>query len=291
LPATAVVACAVAALGIGLSGCAGGSAVSSAIDPVAKAAQASELAPGFKASLSEEVNVPGSAQTVTASGTEVFDEHTHRGVFSVDSSAGGHSVHVESQYSPLVLYLRLPSSTQESSVTHGKPWIKLDLRGVGTALGISFSALSSPAGSSDPSQLLSYLKATSGRITRIGTEQVQGVSTTHYRGTIDYDHYAESVAPAKRAAAKQSIAALERLTGTHGQAVDVWVDGQQRVRREEMTSHECIPGTSGASRMHLKVEFSDFGEQVIPPAPSSREVADLTSYVVEKLKHVKLGCQ
>jgi hypothetical protein len=162
---------------------------------------------------------------------------------------------------------------------------------VGTALGIDFSALSSPGASSDPSQLLSFLRATSGQVTRIGAEQVQGLPTTHYRGTIDYDKYASRVAPAQRAAASQSVAALERLSGTHSQVVNVWIDRQHRVRREELTFDECLAGTSGKSQIHLKIEYFDFGVQAVPAVPASGEVADLTSYVVEKLKHVKLGCQ
>jgi hypothetical protein len=138
--------------------------------------------------------------------------------------------------------------------------------------------------------VLSYLKATSGQVTRIGAEQARGVSTTHYRATIDYDRYASRVAPAQRATASQSIAALERLTGAHSQLVDVWVDGQHRVRREELGFHECLPGVPGTTEIHLKLEYLDFGIQAIPAFPPSNEVADVTSYVAEKLKHVKLGC-
>ena len=127
-------------------------------------------------------------------------------------------------------------------------------------------------------------------MTRIGAEQVQGVPTTHYRATIDYDQYASRVAPAQRVAASQSVAALERLTGVHSQLVDVWVDGQHRVRREEFDFHECLPGTSGSSQIHLNIEFFDFGVQAMPTVPPASEVADITSYVAEKLKHVKLGC-
>jgi hypothetical protein len=292
LPVSALLACAVAVTGlaIALSGCSGSSAVSSAVDPVAQAAQVSELAPGFKASLSEQITPPGSSEIVTASGTGIFDQRDRRGVFSIQGKAGEHSFNAETQYSNLALYMRLPSTSQASSITHGKTWIKVDLRGVGTALGISFSALSSPGASSDPSQLLSYLKATSGQVTRIGAEQVQGAPTTHYRATIDYDRYASRVAPAQHAAASQSIAALERLTGTHSQLVDVWIDGQHRVRREELTFHECLPGVPGTSQIHLEVDFFDFGVQAMPAVPPSSEVADVTSHVAEKLKHVKLGC-
>ncbi len=289
LPTVAVLAGVALATGLALSGCGGTSAVSSAIDPVAQAAQASELAPGFKASLSEEFTTSGSSETVTASGTGIFDQHGHRGTLSIRGTAGGHSFDSEVQYSRAALYMHLPSAPT-SALTHGKPWIKFDLRGVGAALGINFSALSSPGASSDPSQLLSYLKAASGQVKRLGSEQVQGAPATHYRATIDYDQYASRVAPAKRAAASQSVAALERLTGMHTQLVDVWIDSQHRVRREELRFHECLPGVPGTSQLHLKIEYFDFGVQAIPAAPPGSEVADVTSTVAEKLKHVKLGC-
>ena len=292
LPTSAILACTVAATGlvIALSGCGGSSTVSSVVDPVAQAAQISELAPGFKASLSEAITPPGSSEPVTGSGTGIFDQRDHRGALSLQINAEGHSSTAETQFSNLALYMRLPSSSsQATSITHGKPWIKLDLRGVSAALGINFTALTDSSASSNPSQLLSYLKA-SGQVTRIGAEQVQRVPTTHYRATIDYDQYASRVPPAQRAAASQSIAALERLTGVHSQVVDVWVDGQHRVRREEFDFHECLPGTSGSSQIHLEIEFFDFGVQAMPAVPPSSEVADMTSYVAEKLKHVKLGC-
>jgi DNA-binding transcriptional regulator YdaS (Cro superfamily) len=185
--------------------------------------------------------------------------------------------------------MRLPSG-QASPLAHGKAWIEFDLAGVSKALGISPSALFSSGASTDPSHLLSYLRATSGQVTRVGTEPVQGVPTTHYRATIDYDDYASKVAPARRAAARLSIAALERLTGSRSQLVDVWVDKQHRVRREELAYRECLPGTSGASAIHLTLEFDDFGVQAIPAMPASAEVANVTSAVEEKLEHVKLGC-
>jgi len=290
LPASAILAFTVAVTGLALSGCGGSSAVSSAVDPVAQAAQVSELAPGFKASVSEEITPPRSSEVVTASGTGIFDQRGHRGALSLQVHVKGHSYTEEAQDSALAVYMRMPSSST-SSITHGKPWIKFNFGRVGAALGINFSALGSPGASSDPSQFLSYLKAVSGGVTRVGGEELQGVPTTHYRATIDYDQYASRLPPAQRAAASQGIAALERLTGAHSQLVDVWVDGQHRVRREELTYHKCVSGVPGTSQIHLKLEFFDFGVQAVPALPLSSEVADVTGYFAEKLKHVKLGCQ
>jgi hypothetical protein len=55
LPWSAPLAGAVTATVFALSGCGGSSAVSSVVDPVAEAARASELAPGFKVSMSEQL--------------------------------------------------------------------------------------------------------------------------------------------------------------------------------------------------------------------------------------------
>jgi hypothetical protein len=289
LSALAIAASAGATAGMALGGCAGGSTVSSVVDPVAQAAQVSELTPGFRATLSEELTPAGSSETVTASGTGIFDQRHQRGTMSFQIHTEGHSYIAESQFSDLALYMRLPSF-QGSSVAHGKPWVKFDLRGAQAALGINSSAFSGPGTSSNPSQLLSYLKATGGQATRIGTEQVRGVSTTRYRTTIDYDRYVSTVPPSLRSVARKGIAALERLTGIHNQTVDVWIDGRHRIRREELRFHECLPGAPGPTQIHLKIEYFDFATQAMPGVPPSGEVADLTSYVDQRLEHIRLGC-
>jgi hypothetical protein len=285
----AVIGTGVAAAAFALSGCSGASTVSSTVDPVAQAAQVSELAPGFKTSLSEEITAPGATEPVTGSGSGVFDQRDKRGAFTVHVDAAGHSVTTQAQYSDLALYMQLPGSSG-SAVTHGKPWIKFDLGGVGASLGINFAELSGSGASSNPSQMLSYLRATGGHVTRVGAEQVQGAPTTRYSATIDYDRYASSVPPARRRAASQSVAGIERLTGSHTQQVEVWLDAQHRVRRAEYSFSECLPGTSGTTHFHMRIEFFDFGVQAIPAPPRSSEVADLTGYIASQLKHLQLGC-
>jgi hypothetical protein len=291
LSGTSVLAFAASAAGLSLSGCGGASTVKSVVDPVAQAAQLSELAPGFRASIIEEATPPGSSEPVTVSGTGVFDQRGHRGSVTMHIAAEGHSTTAQTRYSDLAVYMRLPSSSTSSPVTHGKPWIKLDLTGVSQALGISFASLTSNGASSNPKELLSYLKAASGQVTKLGAEDVQGVPATHYRGTIDYKRYASLVPPTERAAAEQSAAAVEHITGSDTQGVDVWIDSQHRVRREELTFHECLPEAKEPVRIHLRIEFRDFGIHAIPQPPPNTEVADVTAHVAEKLKHIKLGCQ
>jgi hypothetical protein len=275
---------------LALSGCAGTFAVSSAIDPIAQAARASELAPGFQLAISEQFTPPGSSESATSSGSGVFDPHHKRGALTLRVNAEGHSFTTDAQYSDLAVYMRaLPG--HNSPITHGKPWIMYDLRGVGEAMGISYSALTSSEASSNPSQFLSYLRATSGAVTRVGSEEIRGEPTTHYHATIDYGRMARVVAPSQRAAVQASATVLERLTGSGTQPVDVWIDARHRIRREDFSYRECLSGISGFSQIRMQLEYYDYGVQAIPPRPTKGEVADVTKYVVERLKHTKLGCQ
>jgi hypothetical protein len=279
------------AVALALSGCAATSAISRVADPVAQAAEYSELAPGFRMSFSADVTESSTSMRFTSAGSGVFNRRTDRAVMNVRVEEGEHASSSESQYTGAELYMRLPSSDRSSAVDH-KPWIEYDVRSVDAAVGINLSSLeSSGAYSSSPDEMLSFLRATGARALRIGSERVRGAPTTHYRATIDYRRYANVVAPAQRATARASVAALERLTGTHTQVVDVWIDRQHRVRREELTYTECVPGGRGTSQFHVELEYFDFAVQAIPPVPRKAEVANVTGDVVKALEHEKPGCR
>jgi hypothetical protein len=281
LSVAVLAACVAVLAGVLLSGCAGGAAVSSVVDPVAQAARFTELAPGYKVSIGERVTVPRFSKVVTGSGSGVVDRRHGHAVMAMKVESKGHTYTTKEQFAGGTLYIH--------SSYHGKPWIAFNVNSVDAAVGIDDLTSSGSGESFNPSSFLSYLRAAGARATRIGVGQVQGVSTTHYRATIDYARYASRVPPSQRIAARASVAALERLTGSHTQAVDVWIDQQHRVRREAFAYHECEPG-GGTFEMRMTMEFSDFGVQAIAALPARSEVSNVTSKIVNKLKHVKFGC-
>jgi hypothetical protein len=284
-----IAACLAAAGAAASSGCGASASVKSAVDPVAQAAEVSERAPGFRATFSSELRRPGSPGVVSSQAAGVFDQRDHVGDLTVRVKTKKRTVTTETKYAKTEIYFRVPSG-RSPAIAKGKRWVGFNVQRLGAALGISYSALTGEGTSTDPRQFLSYLRAMSPNVQRIGIEQVQGVPTTHYRGTLDFDQYPNHVAPAQRQAAKQSVAALERLTGLHTELIDAWVDQQHRVRREESSYTQCLPGTEGVVGVHVAVEFFDFGPQRIPSLPAEDEVADVTSYVAKGLAQLKPSC-
>ena len=85
-----------------------------------------------------------------------------------------------------VMYANLPFLADK--LPGGKTWIRLDLEQAGQKLGVDLNQLLSQA-DQNPGQILDLLRA-SGSVETIGTETVDGASTTHYKATIELDKVA-----------------------------------------------------------------------------------------------------
>lgn len=132
-----------------------------------------------------------------------------------------------------------------------KPWIKLDLTGSSSPLAPLFSKLSDNFG---PGQLTQTLKGMT-TLTMMGTETVDGVSTTHYRATIDTSKLSGT------ALDPQSLggAALPKTIG-----YDVWVD----------TDNRPVKVSTSTAAFDVDLHFSKWGVPVHVVAPPAAQVQD-----------------
>ena len=265
-----------AATTLSITGC----GASSSIDPVAQAAELTAQQSGARISLTEQLSGAGLPAGVTITGTGYVNQHTRDSLLTLDlagipglGGAGASSVTIEMHYP--IMYMRFPALS--SQLPGNKEWVKLDLAAVAQAQGINLTQLSA-GGGVDPSQYLDYLRASGSQITTVGADTVDGVATTHYRAVIDLSRVARAVPSADRAATAAAIAQLEKVSGIHTFPIDVWVDAQHRVRREQFAI------TSGGSTGHpvavkATVDYLSFGPNpsVVPPPADS--VFDLTSLV------------
>ncbi len=185
-----------------------------------------------------------------------------------------------------ILYLMVPP--QAGQPASQKPWIEINLnQAAQSKLGTSFSSLS-PSGSVNPADVLGYLQGVS-QLTKVGTEAIQGVQTTHYRGTVSLDKLAGRLSGQAKSAYRQIEAKLHTTTVP----IELWVDSRGRAVQvrtqvpEPATTTTTASGASSTSRssttapatigtVTTTVDYSDFGVPVHVSAPPASQVTNLT---------------
>ncbi|MGW7456925.1 hypothetical protein [Streptomyces sp. NPDC054797] len=132
----------------------------------------------------------------------------------------------------------------------GKSWLKLDVSAVLGEQG----AAGMKGANSDPTAGLKTLKYAKG-VSKVGTESVNGKTTTHYRATVPGDKLGDAAAM------------YDKLGSTGGEVVtDVWVDDKGMPARMNQTF--------GTTSMNL--DFLSFGSAKAISAPPAGDTADIT---------------
>ncbi len=125
----------------------------------------------------------------------------------------------------------------------------------------------SPVPGGDPSALLDVLGGGDG-IEEVGSEDVRGVATTHFRGTFDPTAAADQVPEDHR---EQYEAALDEF-GDVDIPIDVWLDADGLIRRYSMalSGSAFAPAGDPAAdgEMVFVMEFFDYGVDVDVDAPA-----------------------
>jgi LppX_LprAFG lipoprotein len=250
---------ALAGLAVGLTAC----GVARTIDPVAAAATKTERAGGYKVSLSG--TVTSADMTIRMSGNGVFDD-TH-GELALDVNGLDLNARYLTEHGDFVMYINL--GAMGAGLPNGKSWIRLDLEEVGNALGIDLSKLMSQGATQTPLQSLETIKA-SGDFAEVGSEELNGTTTTHYHGTVDLLKAAKNRG--------LDVDAVQKLIDAGARSeypMDVWVDDSGYIVQYRMTLDQKVKGVP--SSMVMTMGMSDFGTPVDVAAPPSSEVFDVTS--------------
>ena len=219
----------------------------------------------------EMTGVPGGPFEIRGEGE--FEGQRGRVTFDMSdfaaASGGAFGSEMEMIMDGLVIYMKFPSELA-AQLPGGKPWLKMDLKEAGKELGIDFEDLMQFQ-QADPTQSLRYLLGASDDFEEVGSEEVRGVATTHYRGTVDLRKVAELAPEEVRTTYERVIA----LAGVTELPFEVWVDEEGLARR--MKYEQPLPSGSGGqkSTMALTMEMYDFGVQVDVEPPPSDQVIDM----------------
>jgi hypothetical protein len=142
----------------------------------------------------------------------------------------------------------------------GKHWIKIDPSNLGASPDAGSTTFGGDAGST-----IGALRGVDD-VTRVGTEEVAGVPTTHYRGTVDL-----AKVLAKLPARMQDELRKNPAFGTGAWKIDAWVDADGTLRKM------AFDVETAQMRVSEVLELRDFGAPVDLSAPPADDVIDFAT--------------
>jgi hypothetical protein len=291
--------CALVGLAAVLSAGCGGGAGETAVtgEPIsfrelAKAARTSADATSGRFAFSMDLSFPGAKEPFAFTGEGAFDAGSERASFTLDMSSfasllGGLFAGATQSGAPdfgdpagwkieaimdgHVMYLRFPAMAEQ--LPGGKSWVREDLLKSGRASGIDLGDFQQFT-NNDPRAILDFLRSVSGKIETVGTEELRGVATTHYRTTIDPLDYGKLAPPDKREELHSLVQGMVAESGIGNIPVDIWIDGFGLVRKLSMAFSAKQPGTSESAQASMAFEMYDYGKDVAIELPPAAEVVD-----------------
>lgn len=118
----------------------------------------------------------------------------------------------------------------------------------------------------DPTRLLHFLRLTSTDVRTVGAEEIGGVQTTHYEGTLDLQKVVDQASADQRPLLQDDLDIMKRDTGTTI-SYGLWVDASDITRRLRIDD----AGGNGSET----IDFFDYGVAVdVQPPPDSAVLSD-----------------
>ena len=287
----ALLATLVALVAVAVAGCGGSATAIPELSSFTNAAQASAAADSARFSLQGSVTLPGFDKKLEVSADGGFDTPAKRSEMSIDlssvaeliksfgSSMGGtvtgdlgspEDWKLEVIQDGDVAYVHFPLLAKQ--LPAGKTWVKGDAKTLSSADTGQLKQFGSLAGT-DPRDIFGMLKAVSGSIEAVGTDEIRGVETSHYRATIDTAKLEKLVPAAQR----QSLGGLDQSVQQSGLTeipLEIWIDSEQRVRKLSIDVDAKQPGTPMSMKASLVVELYDYGKALDLELPPADQVAD-----------------
>lgn len=176
-----------------------------------------------------------------------------------------------------VVYMRSPIFQDV-----GTDWISMDPSKMDPATAAQFGGFG--AGTMDPSAFVGLFAGVFD-VRAFGEQELAGVATTHYVGTIDLrkvlegfsDVVGEDVDEATREQLEMAVEQFESLGIDEKIPFEIWIDEEGFPRRQGVTMDfgDLVPGSEDV-RLEMTVDFSDFGAPVDIEVPDPADVTDMT---------------
>lgn len=244
----------------------------SSLNPIAEAAEKTRRQPGSRSVIHARVSYesdPGSSFTMRGRGIYNAQTHRSRVTLTVEAPQPISAVKMSAVGDGRIVYMRSPLFSK--SLPPGQSWMAVDPW-------LGGGAQAPLPGSGDTQGQLELLEGASGEVERLGEEDVRGVPTSRYRGTIDLGEHANALREEGKPRAARHLAKLAELAPSRATA-EAWVDADGLLRRMRIVM--SLPEESGqpAAEMDMRIEFFDFGIAPGIALPKQSQVFDATPLV------------
>ena len=177
-----------------------------------------------------------------------------------------------------------PPAVDGLELPGGDRWVGVEFARVLDAAGIEADAIGAVM-TVTPEASLGALEA-AGKIEEVGEEEIDGVTTTHFRGEVRTSDYIETLPQERREAARKALDELFEKADIDDEpgAMDVWVDDEGRVRRirqgDSVPPAEGVPGGKAV----VEMTYSDFGTELDVEPPAQGDTFDATGLAVDAIE-------
>ncbi|MFJ8463052.1 LolA-like protein [Streptomyces swartbergensis] len=157
----------------------------------------------------------------------------------------------------------------------GKTWMKFDLSGSDAGKELDQPGSTSQA-EQNPAAESTFLTGAKD-VKKVGTEEVEGVETTHFTGTFTLAELRASLKgkdASIRENREKSIKQYEKM-GVEKFTMDTWIDGDDRTKQFRMK------GQADKGPLDMTITFLDYNKPVNVTAPPAKDVADLAELFKE----------
>jgi hypothetical protein len=264
--------------------------VKEAVDPVAQAADKMAASGGARVEGDMLVRAPDLVIPMRMDGAVSFEDHEAQ--FVMDYAEGGIAGATARQMEvarreadfPVRLVMRTDETyaSTPSIVRRGREdgvrWIKVDLEEADEQGEFDLSGINQMS-EINPEAMLRFLK-TVADARESGSRTIDGVATTRYTATVDIRDYPETVEPERREAAERTVDLLIEAWGSPTHRVNVWIDSDGLIRREEFSYSFTDAGEK--VRAELVLDYLDAGKPQEIEVPDGDEVVDVTDEFVER---------
>jgi hypothetical protein len=231
------------------------------LNAIAKAAEVTQREPGGRAIATVKVTSSATPEPITENDVLTFDDRGR--------SQGNETVKVAGKEVTMLAVAEgtksWVSSDSLAPLLEGKKWMELDFSSVRTESGAA------PSTNVGPEEGLKTLEGVQDA-KKIGEEDIRGVPTTHYRGTVP--------ATAEAFGVKTNFSAPK---------VDVWIDAQGRVRRLRATVSGSLGKSEDTTTTEMTIDYVEFGHVPKIELPNPDEVFDATSEFESKVQSAAGG--